>query len=151
MWLWNDVNVLSFVVFAENTRLIRETGVVGGQGRGRFAPVADGVCSHFGSLTWCGRGVCRTGILEFWADGMGLDDGEFTDDNDYLCPVKTLKAALDFGCPAPVAVLAFSAYEGTRLLQGPDGCSFPLKATWGGHHWGQELEKLRQDRPLQPS
>ena len=47
---------------------------------------------------------------------------------DYLCPVKTLKAALDLGFPSPVAVLSFSSYGGVRILQGPDGCSYPLQA-----------------------
>ena len=50
---------------------------------------------------------------------------------DYLCPVETLKAALDLGFPAPIAVLAFSAYGGARVLQGPDGCSRPLQAARG--------------------
>ena len=50
---------------------------------------------------------------------------------DYLCPVKTLKAALDLGFPAPIAVLSFSAYGGVRILQGADGCSYPLQAARG--------------------
>ena len=50
---------------------------------------------------------------------------------DYLCPVKTLKAALDLGFPATIAVLSFSSYQGVRFLQGPDGCSLPLQSTRG--------------------
>ena len=50
---------------------------------------------------------------------------------DYLCPVKTLKAALDLGFPATIAVLSFSSYQGVRFLQGPDGCSLHLQSTRG--------------------
>ena len=50
---------------------------------------------------------------------------------EYLCPVKTLKAALDLGFPAPIAVRSFSACGGARVLQGPDGCSCPLQAARG--------------------
>ena len=49
----------------------------------------------------------------------------------YLCPVKTLKAALDLGSPSPIAVLSFSAHAGVRILQGDDGCSYPLQAARG--------------------
>ena len=50
---------------------------------------------------------------------------------DYLCPVKTLEAALYLGFPSPIAVLSFSAYAGVRILQAPDGCSYPLQAARG--------------------
>ena len=45
--------------------------------------------------------------------------------------MKTLKAALDLGFPATIAVLSFSSYQGVRFLQGPDGCSLPLQSTRG--------------------
>ena len=53
--------------------------------------------------------------------------------HDYLCPVKTLKAALDLGFPAPIAVLAFSAYGEhvcCRVRMDVRGRSMPP----GNHH-----------------
>ena len=74
--------------------------------------VDDEIAQTLGTHTGC----LYTDIKEFY---------------DYLCPVKTLKAALDLGFPASIAVLSFSSYQGVRFLQGPDGCSLPLQATRG--------------------
>ena len=74
--------------------------------------VDDEIAQTLGTHTGC----LYTDIKEFY---------------DYLCLVKTLKAALDLGFPASIAVLSFSSYQGVRFLQGPDGCSLPLQATRG--------------------
>ena len=69
------------------------------------------------------------------AQTLGVHTGCFYTDIkeffDHLCPVKTLKAALDLGFPSPVAVLSFSSYGGVRILHGQDGCSYPLQAARG--------------------
>ena len=71
--------------------------------------VDDEIAQTLGTHTGC----LYTDIKEFY---------------DHLCPVKTLKAALDLGFPSPIAVL-FSL----RVLErgSCDGCSYPLQATRG--------------------
>ena len=61
---------------------------------------------------------------------------------DYLCPVKTFKAALDLGFPSPIAVLSFFAiwrcadFAGTRrLFVTSPSCE-------GHHHRRQELQQF---------
>ena len=72
--------------------------------------IDDEIAQTLGTHTGC----LHTDIKEFY---------------DNLCSVKTLKAALDLGFPATIAVLSFSSYQGVRFLQGPDGCSLLLQST----------------------
>ena len=107
---------------------------VAGEAHKALDPVAR--CSHAWMVSQAieGSSALKVALDRFVSDEIAQTLGTHTgclytdvkEFYDYLCPVKTLKAALDFGIPAPIAVLAFPLYRDPMASRGssmPPGTS----------------------------